>query len=327
MSQRGRDEDDYDMDEEPAYNLRHRRSAVFQDSDSPVKRKSKSRRSKRGKPTWTRGRSRDEIEADMNRRLGGDEEDEDDDIFDAEIVTPFKMRKGERPRSARGKKAPRKTPRVTKDDEDDDDDELYVEIEEYEDEEDKNSAPSQASKIEKSSLKEVKELVMANTAYGHLLIDAANHYRSLGYSGPIINDLSSKLDGVLKTLDLWCPVARTGVIEKPVAPIIPEADGSEVRFSQVIARNGWQQKWAACSKEEKMAVYSRAAELHKIHYGAYPSKIMMWSSAGRNPMHYYTEQTCEKTILAALREWASKKGLIQDAEEIIDDDPVVRDLF
>jgi hypothetical protein len=116
----------------------------------------------------------------------------------------------------------------------------------------------------------------------------------------------NRIADVLKAMDDWVPITIPGDQPRAIPPRIPEADGSEIRFTNVAESLGI--AWNAVPLADKMAVYERAAQLHVQHYGMRPAKVLMWTSEGCKPTAYYNKDTYERTMKRALEEYKAPRA-------------------
>lgn len=138
----------------------------------------------------------------------------------------------------------------------------------------------------------------------HLLSNP--NYLRQNTAGEIVHQNLERISTLLKAVDEWGPITVPGDQPRVIPPQIPQADGTEVRFTNVAASLGI--PWSAVPVQDKMAVYERAAQLHVQHYGVRPSKARMWTSEGYRPIAYYNERTYERTMKRALEEYKAGAG-------------------
>lgn len=138
----------------------------------------------------------------------------------------------------------------------------------------------------------------------HLLSNP--NYLRQNTAGEIVHQNLERISTLLRAVDEWGPITVPGDQPRVIPPQIPQADGTEVRFTNVAASLGI--PWSAVPVQDKMAVYERAAQLHVQHYGVRPSKARMWTSEGYRPIAYYNERTYERTMKRALEEYKAGAG-------------------
>jgi hypothetical protein len=148
-----------------------------------------------------------------------------------------------------------------------------------------------------SQLCAVNEHLLGNPNYQH-------HLRR-DKAMEIVGQNLGRISDLLKAVDDWVPITVPGDQPRAIPPRIPEADGSEMRFTNVAASMGI--AWIAVPLADKMAVYERAAQLHVQHYGVRPAKVLMWTSEGYKPTAYYNKDTYERTMKRALEEYKGQK--------------------
>lgn len=193
-------------------------------------------------------------------------------------------------------------------------------VEDEEDGEEDNSLLGRADdpdahppRLETTSLEQASLAFSMNAAYLSELRDQATYYRGVGgrpADDALLQRVERAMEDTLNAMQDWpMPVRQAGPVIHMVPPTIPEADGSEKRFTNVAASIGI--KWSAISSEDKQRVYERALDLHVEHYGVRPSKVKMWTSDGFQPVYYYNEATYAKTMLQALQEY--KESLVAQA--------------
>lgn len=146
-----------------------------------------------------------------------------------------------------------------------------------------------------TQLRELNEHLLRHPVY-------ANHgAKAAEIAGQNLNRMAE----VLKAMDDWVPITVPGDQPRAIPPRIPEADGSEIRFTNVADSLGI--AWNTVPLADKMAVYERAAQLHVQHYGVRPAKVLMWTSEGYKPTAYYNKDTYERTMKRALEEYKGAK--------------------
>ena len=198
------------------------------------------------------------------------------------------------------------------DDDDDDADDQGDREEEEEEQDDSDDVPDpELPLVETVSLDEVNTALDMNIKHLNALRDLAMYYRGPAHAprdyAPLLRVEKAMLDTVDAMQDWMLPVRQAGPIEHSVPPSIPEADGSEKRFTEVAGGLGIH--WSAVSAEDKARVYERALELHVQHYGCRPRKVRMWTNDGLQPVYYYSEVTYRKTMLQALIEYQERPPL------------------
>ena len=288
-------------------------------------------RPRRRLANW-RGRSRDEIEKTMNRRFADDSSSSSSSSSSSgdEVVftSPKKLA-----RVSKGMKIPRKgkeeeeeyRPVVEEEDEEiediDSSSSSFPSDEEFALPPTRSDLPTPASSgggggggilIEKPTLEQVERLVHANTMYLDSLMTAHSHFRFRNADNAVLNGIQERITDTLNVLHTWCPVTQTAPEARAVPQTIPEADGSEVRFSHVAAERGWGYEWAR--ESNKQEVYQRAAQLYRDMYGTWPKRLMMWTASGRKPVQYYTAETAKGTLCVALQEWHDRKHRAESPE-------------
>lgn len=149
-----------------------------------------------------------------------------------------------------------------------------------------------------SQLRDLNEHLLRNPIY-------ANHHGHNAKAMDIAGQNLARISDLLKAVDDWVPITVPGDQPRPIPPQLPEADGSEMRFTNVAASLGI--AWNMVPTAEKMAVYERAAQLHLQHYGVRPSKVLMWTSEGYKPTAYYNKDSYERTMKRALEEYKGQK--------------------
>jgi hypothetical protein len=173
-----------------------------------------------------------------------------------------------------------------------------------EDDEDQEFAEAETPgpRTETSTLADIEQALAINGAYLKTLREMATYYRGRRLDDdPDLKRVEQAMAHTLGIMSDLMPVAQTDPVEHVVAPAVPEADGSEKRFTDVAAQLGI--KWSLVSEQDKSAVYDRALELHVEQYGARPRKVRMWTKEGYQPVYYYNEATYRGTMRRALREF------------------------
>lgn len=150
-----------------------------------------------------------------------------------------------------------------------------------------------------SQLRDLNEHLLRNPIY-------ANHHGHNAKAMDIAGQNLTRISDLLKAVDDWVPITVPGDQPRPIPPQLPEADGSEMRFTNVAASLGI--AWNMVPTAEKMAVYERAAQLHLQHYGVRPAKVLMWTSEGYKPTAYYNKDSYERTMKRALEEYKATRG-------------------
>jgi len=156
-----------------------------------------------------------------------------------------------------------------------------------------------------SEIGEIETAVKINSVYLETLIKAAQYMRGNPMSIPQLAEIDQSIIDTLKTLGTMCPVTQTKPVVRAVPPTIPQADGTEVRFTAVAFDKGI--RWSLVPDDAKKIVYDRAANLHKEIYGSWPKKVNMWTYAGFKPVSYYNSDTYRPTMARALDEYKEGK--------------------
>jgi len=140
------------------------------------------------------------------------------------------------------------------------------------------------------------------------LRDQAVYYRGVGGrvpNDPLLLRVEKAMENTLYTMEGWLEHAtQAGPVEHHVAPSIPEADGSEKRFTNVAATLGIH--WSHVHPDAKKTIYERALQLYVEHYGTRPRQVNMWTSEGFKPVYYYSEDRYRNTMLQALEEYQAQ---------------------
>ena len=150
-----------------------------------------------------------------------------------------------------------------------------------------------------SQLRDLNEHLLRNPIY-------ANHHGHNAKAMDIAGQNLGRISDLLKAVDDWVPITVPGDQPRSIPPQLPEADGTEMRFTNVASGMGI--AWNMVPLDDKMRVYERAAQLHVQHYGVRPAKVRMWTSEGFKPTAYYNKDTYERTMKRALEEYKASKG-------------------
>ena len=163
-----------------------------------------------------------------------------------------------------------------------------------------------APTVETATLAQVKEALELNSTFLKTLRDQYAFYVARhGEDHPAAKRIEQMMAHTLGVMTDWgLPIAQAGPIQHAVPPTIPQADGSEKRFTDEARKLGL--KWHMVSEADKMEVYNRAIALHVEHYGSRPTQVNMWTSDGWRPTYYYNEDTYQKTMLRALTEYMNR---------------------
>ena len=202
--------------------------------------------------------------------------------------------------------------------EDDDDDEVLAAASEegdYQEEKVLERPQADEPHIEMVTVEHAARVAEVNTGYLLALLKTAKYYRSLGQVKTeqrlrlVEQDI---VDALLALRSFGMPLTQAEPIEHAVPPTVPEADGSELRFTHVAQSLGI--SWRDVPEEEKEKVYERAVELHRKEYGCAPKRVLMHTNRGKQPVYYYNEHTYRPTMLLALTEYLRR----QLTEDVID---------
>jgi len=188
----------------------------------------------------------------------------------------------------------------------DDDDNLWGS---YEEEEEREDRPQQDEPhVELVTAEQIAHAAATNIAYLDVLVKVATYYRSLrslAYDRNV-DEVDKDIRETLSAIrDYGMPITQAEPIEHAVAPSIPMADGSEIRFTQVAQELGI--LWRDVPEEKKKQVYERAADLHREVFGCVPKPVKMHTSTGFRPVNYYNERTHRPTMRRALLEFLDRE--------------------
>jgi len=226
---------------------------------------------KQKRPKKGIAKDKDEYDADEIDPIVQSDDDDDADVYDYEMIN----------------------------DDDDDDDRRRRDIRHN----------KRATRTETMTISQIGRATEINIKYidclmrtGTYLRDRLNYVRD---QDPKLGEEIQRIDHALidatRALGDLCPVTQTGPTQKAVPPTVPEADGSEIRFTNVARDLGIY--WSNVDQDMKNRIYDRACKLHKEHYGVWPKRVNMWTSAGFKPVYYYNKDTYENTMKAALLEY------------------------
>ena len=162
-----------------------------------------------------------------------------------------------------------------------------------------------ALRHEVSSLEDLERACRVNAAYVDMLMRVRDHVAARAQdfqdSAGTLQRLGEQLVAATRQMEDMFPVAQTGPVERALPPHLPEADGSEVRFTDAAAKLGI--RWSRVDQDTKFQLYERAAELHKQCFGARPRRVRMWTNQGYKPVYYYNQETYGPTVMRALQEY------------------------
>ena len=191
-----------------------------------------------------------------------------------------------------------------------DDDEVLVSASDQEDDDDEDEGPQQQDepRAETVTADEIAAYSTVNIAYVNALVNVATYYRSVASPAKddVLCQVEDDLEHALAALrDFGVPIRQAGPIEHMVPPTVPEADGSEVRFTNAAQELGI--VWRDVPEDKKKQVYRRALELHREVYGCVPIQVIMHTNKGRQPVYYYTEKSYRPTMRKALLEFRAQR--------------------
>ena len=245
---------------------------------------------------------------------------DDEDVPTKKVPPKDKEEADEPPAPVRSKRLRRRTPRGPfishghLEEEGDDDDEVLVSASDPEDD-DQDEAPQQDEpRIEVVTADEIAAYSTVNIAYVNALVNVATYYRSTRSPDKedALEQVESDLEHALAALrDFGVPIRQAAPIEHRVPPTIPEADGSEMRFTNAAQELGI--VWRDVPQDKKKKVYRRALELHREVYGCVPIQVIMYTSKGRQPVYYYTERSYRPTMRRALIEFREQERKLREA--------------
>ena len=176
-----------------------------------------------------------------------------------------------------------------------------------EDDNDDDDAPEGGRpRTEEATLEDIQRALTINSAYLQTLRDQAAYYRSRNIADdPDLKRVERAMNYTEGVLSDWMlPVTQAAPVEHTVPATLPDADGSEKRFTEVAAALGI--KWSLVNETDKSQVYSRAVDLHVELYGARPRKVRMHTNEGYQPVYYYNAATYRNTMRRALLEYKQR---------------------
>lgn len=245
------------------------------------------------------------IDADRDTNAIFDDEIEEDDDMSTKRPVPKEQEKTTT--TTRRKRRPRRR-RV--DDDDDDDEYLVNDDEEKDDDDNEEQRVVSRRRVETSTLDDIGKAVDTNAAYFRVLLEAGTYIRGHQHEfkdpAQKLTHINDQIMSTLRAMEDLMPVTQTAPIEHPVPPTLPEADGTEIRFTNVANEKGI--IWSRVDADTKQRIYERAAQLHKDEFGAWPKRVRMWTNSGYRPVYYYNKDTYPSTMGRALDEYVAQRA-------------------